>query len=170
MRDIIRVRCIVLFVGIGFVLWSDYFLLPNLKNNMITHRIFKIIRNIVYIITFIFMLSNEIQTLYCDGHTVISCLLTSIAKKLMEYSRHGLAFPLLRMALYWNQLWLPKSSKLLLSNYSDLALVSGLLNKHRLFHNYTKYLANLKLKHSKHGLTGRWNKIMAWVKFRNKQF
>jgi len=118
------------------------------------------IRFIAFWFTFISLFLNELSSLYCGGHTVLSFLLTRIAKNLTERNKsYSAAFRLLSIAVWWNTLWLSPNHMLLCENYTDLAVVAGLLRNRKNFQKYSTLLAQLKFKHKKAVLKSRWEKF-----------
>jgi len=175
-------RALALWIGVGCVLCSDIFLYwypkPRSKDygdfsvdqDQITEEeekkyklLFKLVscvRKVAFWFTCCSLLLNEFSYLYCGGHTVLSFLLTRIAKNLTERNlSYSASFRLLSIAVWWNKLWLSSNHILLCENYTDLAVVSGLLKNRTNFQKYSRLLAELKFKRKKVILKNRWQKF-----------
>jgi hypothetical protein len=88
-----RRREIVFWLGLGYIIYSDWFLLPSLRarhnrnlqlldhnvqqvhppsedfENTIIYRFFSFLRWFIFYLFVAFLISNELSFLYCGGHT-----------------------------------------------------------------------------------------------------
>jgi len=121
------------------------------------------VRRVFFFLLFTNLIANELSYLYCDGHTVVlSYIATRIGKKLVESQHYGAAYRLFLFSMYWNRLWLSPSNQQLSHNYTDLAVVSGLLKNRRNFQFYSKLLAELKFEHRKKVWSDKLLRISTW--------
>jgi len=93
---------------------------------------------------------------------VLSYIATRIGKKLVENQSYAASFRFFLFSMYWNRFWLSPSSSLLAHNYTDLAVVSGVLKNRRYFQLYSRLLSELKFEQRKKQLFSKLQRISSW--------
>jgi hypothetical protein len=160
-----RRREIVFWLGLGYIIYSDWFLLPSLRarhnrslqllehsdhqarvhppddfESTIIYRFFSYLRWFIFCLFVSFLISNELSFLYCSGHTVFSYILTAIAKYFASRERFQFAERFLRLALWWDQIWLSEHSVEIQSLLQLLVDITTKSNQPSRFRHYSSRL------------------------------